>query len=186
MKNEQGVPDLLEGDLNDTEEHRRAIYALFKAGDARFDGRVFVGVSSTGIYCRTVCHVHMPKFENCTFFHSAAQAEAAGFRPCMVCRPELAPGYADVDARENLARRAATFLREQCSTGASVEELSSKLGYTSRHVRRVFEERYGVTVAMVNGRVVENRLEDVAGKSRNIPESCDLLTVARRMGISLG
>ncbi len=145
MGNEQGVPDLLEGDLNDTEEHRRAIYALFKAGDARFDGRVFVGVSSTGIYCRTVCHVHMPKFENCTFFHSAAQAEAAGFRPCMVCRPELAPGYADVDARDNLARRAATFLREQCSTGASVEELSSKLGYTSRHVRRVFEERYGVT-----------------------------------------
>ena len=68
---------LLEGDLNDTEDHRRAVYALFKAGDERFDGRVFVGVSSTGVYCRPVCRVKMPKFENCTFYHSAAEAEAA-------------------------------------------------------------------------------------------------------------
>ena len=81
---------LLEGDLNDTEEHRRAVYALFKAGDERFDGRVFVGVSSTGVYCRPVCRVKMPKFENCTFYHSAAEAEAAGFRPCLLYTSDAA------------------------------------------------------------------------------------------------
>ena len=127
---------LLEGDLNDTEEHRRAVYALFKAGDERFDGRVFVGVSSTGVYCRPVCRVKMPKFENCTFYHSAAEAEAAGFRPCLLCRPELAPGLSSVDARASLARRAAELLRERCSSGESVEHLAGKLGYTDRHLRR--------------------------------------------------
>ena len=136
---------LLEGDLNDTEEHRRAVYALFKAGDARFDGRVFVGVSSTGVYCRPVCRVKMPKFENCTFYHSAAEAEAAGFRPCLLCRPELAPGLSSVDARASLARRAAELLRERCSSGESVEHLAGKLGYTARHLRRVFEDEFGVT-----------------------------------------
>lgn len=136
---------LLEGDLNDTEEHRRAVYALFKAGDERFDGRVFVGVSSTGVYCRPVCRVKMPKFENCTFYHSAAEAEAAGFRPCMLCRPELAPGLSSADARASLARRAAELLRERCSSGESVEHLAGKLGYTDRHLRRVFEDEFGVT-----------------------------------------
>lgn len=139
------VAGLLEGDLNDTEEHRRAVYALFKAGDARFDGRVFVGVSSTGVYCRPVCRVKMPKFENCTFYHSAAEAEAAGFRPCLLCRPELAPGLSSVDARASLARRAAELLRERCSSGESVEHLAGKLGYTDRHLRRVFEDEFGVT-----------------------------------------
>lgn len=140
-----GCAQLLEGDLNDGDARRRAIYALFEAGDARFDGQVYVGVSSTGIYCRTVCHVHMPKFENCTFFRTAAEAEAAGFRPCMVCRPELAPGHADVDARDSLARRAAVLLRERCSSGESVEHLAGKLGYTSRHLRRAFEAEFGVS-----------------------------------------
>lgn len=142
---DNGATGLLEGDLNDTEEHRRAVYALFKAGDARFDGRVFVGVSSTGVYCRPVCRVKMPKFENCTFYHSAAEAEAAGFRPCLLCRPELAPGLSSVDARVSLARRAAELLRERCSSGESVEQLAGKLGYTDRHLRRVFEDEFGVT-----------------------------------------
>ena len=139
------MPSLLEGDLNDTEERRRAIYALFKAGDTRIDGRVFVGVSSTGIYCRPTCRARMPKFENCTFYRSAAEAEAAGFRPCLLCRPELAPGMSIVDSRASLARRAAELLRERCSSGEGVEQLAGKLGYTDRHLRRVFEEELGVT-----------------------------------------
>ena len=57
------------------------IYAAFASKDARFDGQAFVGVSSTGVYCRPVCHVHMPKYENCTFYETAAEAEAAGYRP---------------------------------------------------------------------------------------------------------
>lgn len=132
-------------DLNASEKRRRALYKAFESGDTRFDGRVFVGVSSTGIYCRTVCKAKMPKYENCTFFRTAAEAEAAGFRPCMTCRPELAPGLSLVDARSNLARRAARMLQARCASSASIESIAAKLGYTDRHLRRAFEAEYGVT-----------------------------------------
>ena len=69
-----------------------ACYLALKARDARFDGRFFTGVTSTGIYCRPVCSVRTPRRENCRFFPRAANAERAGFRPCLRCRPELAPG----------------------------------------------------------------------------------------------
>ena len=82
-----------------------ACYRALAAHDPRFDGRFFVGVSSTGIYCRPVCTVRMPRRENCLFFPSAAAAEVAGYRPCLRCRPELAPGHASVDASERLAPR---------------------------------------------------------------------------------
>jgi len=75
-----------------------ACYRALAAHDPRFDGRFYVGVSSTGIYCRPVCNVRMPRRENCLFFPSAAAAEVAGYRPCLRCRPELAPGHASVDA----------------------------------------------------------------------------------------
>jgi AraC family transcriptional regulator of adaptative response / DNA-3-methyladenine glycosylase II len=80
----------------------RARYAAFKAKDARFDGNFFVGVSSTGIYCRPVCPAKLPREANCTFFDTAAAAERAGFRPCLVCRPELAPGSAPIDATSGI------------------------------------------------------------------------------------
>ncbi|WP_278629052.1 Ada metal-binding domain-containing protein [[Clostridium] symbiosum] len=69
----------------------RGLYAAFKAKDARFDGRFFVGIKSTGIYCRPVCRARQPKAENCTFFTTAAEAEQAGYRPCLLCRPDTAP-----------------------------------------------------------------------------------------------
>ena len=69
-----------------------ACYLAVKARDARFDGSFFTGITSTGIYCRPVCRVRTPKRENCRFFPQAALAELAGFRPCLRCRPELAPG----------------------------------------------------------------------------------------------
>lgn len=134
-------------DLNTSEKRRRALYKVFESGDTRFDGQVFVGVSSTGIYCRTVCKAKMPKYENCTFFRTAAEAEAAGFRPCMTCRPELAPGLSLVDARSNLARRAARMLQARCASSMSIESVAAKLGYTGRHLRRAFEAEYGVTPA---------------------------------------
>ncbi|MDR2056119.1 MAG: hypothetical protein LBQ10_09675 [Desulfovibrio sp.] len=74
------------------------LYAAFKAKDARFDGRFFIGVSSAGIYCRPICRVKMPKAENCSFYVSSASAESAGFRPCLKCRPELAPGNSLMDS----------------------------------------------------------------------------------------
>ena len=89
---------------------KEMMYKAFCSRDPRFDGRFFVGVSSTGIYCRPVCSARMPKIENCSFFDSAAAAEAAGYRPCLICRPELAPEDYDPDVSSVLARRAAKYI----------------------------------------------------------------------------
>ena len=127
------------------EETKDSLYAAFKAKDTRFDGRFFVGISSTGIYCRPVCRAKQAKKENCTFFSSAAEAEAAGFRPCLLCRPELAPGGSEADAASVLAHRAAVLLEESCGSGQSLSELAERLGCTDRHLRRVFMEAYHVS-----------------------------------------
>ena len=116
----------------------RAWYAAFKAKDARFDGRFYVGVSSTGIYCRPVCRAKLPREENCAFYESAAAAEQAGYRPCLLCRPELAPGAAPVDATSALVRKAARLLEENCGNGQSMEEYGRRLGCSARHLRRAF------------------------------------------------
>ena len=120
-------------------------YAAFKAKDTRFDGRFFVGVSSTGIYCRPVCRARLPKAENCTFYSTAAAAEQAGFRPCLLCRPELAPGVSRVDASTSLAHRAARLFEENCGSEHNIETFASRLGCTDRHLRRVFTAQYNVT-----------------------------------------
>ena len=122
-----------------------ACYAAFKAHDPRFDGRLFVAVSSTGIYCRPVCRVKMPKAENCTFHVSAASAEQAGFRPCLKCRPELAPGNAPVDAAADLARGAAMAMEEDNLSETGLAELARRMGITDRHLRRTFAAEYGVS-----------------------------------------
>ena len=121
------------------------LYQAFKARDTRFDGRVFVGISSTKIYCRPVCHARQAKKENCTFFSSAAEAEQAGYRPCLLCRPELAPGNSITDASSALAHKAARLMEEHCGDGQNVEELAARLGCSGRHLRRVFMEEYHVT-----------------------------------------
>lgn len=127
-----------------TSEQDKALYSAFKAKDSRFDGRFFVGVTSTGIYCRPICGARLPKEENCVYYHTAAEAEKAGFRPCLICRPELAPGMAITDAKSMLAKRAAKYIEENCGNSTSLHELASKLGYTDRHLRRVFNEEYHV------------------------------------------
>lgn len=126
-------------------ENESALYAAFMAKDARFDGRFFVGISSTGIYCRPVCRAKQPKAENCTFYHTAAEAEQAGYRPCLLCRPELAPGTSITDATANLVYRAARLLEENCGSGQSLDELAGRLGCSDRHLRRVFTAEYHVT-----------------------------------------
>lgn len=127
------------------DEQHRAWYAAFKAKDARFDGRFFVGVSSTGIYCRPVCRAKLPKAGNCTFHATAAAAEQAGFRPCLLCRPEIAPGHAPVDAAASLAQRAARLLEDGCGNERGIEELADRLGCSDRHLRRVFAQEYDVS-----------------------------------------
>jgi AraC family transcriptional regulator of adaptative response / DNA-3-methyladenine glycosylase II len=122
-----------------------ACYRALTAHDARFDGRFFVGVSSTRIYCRPVCTVRMPRRENCHFFPSAAAAEVAGYRPCLRCRPELAPGLASVDASEQLARGAVSLIEDGVLDAGGIEHLAARVGVTSRHLRRIFETQYGVS-----------------------------------------
>ncbi len=122
-----------------------ACYAAMQTHDARFDGRFFVGVSSTRVYCRPVCRVKMPMQKNCTFYPSAAAAENHGFRPCLRCRPEQAPGHAPVDASSRLAYSAAALIQEGELEECSLEVLADRLGVTSRHIRRVFATEFGVS-----------------------------------------
>ncbi|MDP2005565.1 MAG: AlkA N-terminal domain-containing protein [Rubrivivax sp.] len=123
-----------------------AAYLALKARDARFDGRLFVGVTSTGIYCRPVCRVRTPRRENCRFFGTRAQAEAAAFRPCMKCRPEIAPGLSLMDSSRSLADTAARFIEHAVHQGENLPlpRLAERLGVTDRHLRRIFLAAHGV------------------------------------------
>ncbi|MBH9552967.1 Ada metal-binding domain-containing protein [Inhella gelatinilytica] len=121
-----------------------ACYAALCARDARFDGHWFVAVSTTGIYCRPVCRVRTPRAENCHFYAHAASAEAAGYRPCRRCRPELAPrAFSVVAATEQLAQAA----RERLDAGYAkgLPALAAELGITDRHLRRIFQAQLGVS-----------------------------------------
>ena len=120
-------------------------YRALRTHDARFDGRFFVGVGTTGIYCRPVCTAKTPLERNCRFFPSAAAAEGEGFRPCLRCRPELAPGYATVDANRRLAQSAAGLIEDGRLEEASLADLAVTLGVTDRHLRRVFQQEFGVS-----------------------------------------
>src|SRR5215216_3842987 len=102
-------------------------YEVVKARDPRFDGVFFVGVSTTGVYCRPVCKVRTPGRDRCSYFANAASAEAAGYRPCLRCRPELAPGSAPVDAEQRLASTAVARIEAGALSGGSVEALAAEL-----------------------------------------------------------
>lgn len=141
-----------------------ACYLALQARDHRFDGLFFTGVTSTGIYCRPVCRVRTPKSANCRFFGHAAQAEAAGFRPCLRCRPELAPAssnglahWSTEDASQLLALEAARLLREAADSAGtglasgdsgespSVAHVAARLGVSERHLRRIFTQHWGTS-----------------------------------------
>ena len=122
-----------------------ACFRAVRARDRRFDGRFFTAVSSTGIYCRPICPVRPPKRENMRFFSSAAAAEGAGYRPCLRCRPERAPGLASIDAASRLAGAAIAGIEEHAVSNARVGDLAASLGVSDRHLRRVTEAELGVS-----------------------------------------
>jgi AraC family transcriptional regulator of adaptative response / DNA-3-methyladenine glycosylase II len=115
-----------------------------EARDARFDGLFFVGITSTGIYCRPICPARVSYSSHRRFFDSAAAAECAGFRPCLRCRPELAPGRALCDAVPRLARVAAGRIASGALNGRNVSQLADELGVSERHLRRALEREIGV------------------------------------------
>jgi AraC family transcriptional regulator, regulatory protein of adaptative response / DNA-3-methyladenine glycosylase II len=113
--------------------------------DPRFDGGFFVGITTTGIYCRPICPARVSYPERRRFFDTAAAAERSGFRPCLRCRPELAPGRALCDAVPRLARAAALRIAEGALNGRSVEALARELGVGGRQLRRAMERELGVS-----------------------------------------
>jgi len=120
-------------------------FRAVRARDRRFDGRFFTAVATTGIYCRPICPVRAPKRENMRFFSSAAAAEGAGFRPCLRCRPEGAPGLAAVDAAGRLIGAAIAGIEEHALSNARVGDLAASLGISDRHLRRLTETELGVS-----------------------------------------
>jgi AraC family transcriptional regulator of adaptative response / DNA-3-methyladenine glycosylase II len=120
-------------------------YQAILSRDRRFDGWFYVGVTSTGVYCRPICGVRPPKLLNCRFFRSAASAEKNGFRPCLRCRPELAPGDAMLEVSSSLAKAAAELIEAGFLNEKSVPDLAQRIGVSDRHLRRIFESEFGVT-----------------------------------------
>jgi AraC family transcriptional regulator, regulatory protein of adaptative response / DNA-3-methyladenine glycosylase II len=129
-----------------------ACYRALQTRDARFDGRIFVGVTSTGIYCRPVCPARTAKFENCRWYRSAAAAQEAGFRPCLRCRPETAPDTGAWRGTSNTVARGLALIAEGALDGdeAGVDRLAERLGVGGRQLRRLFKQHLGaspITVA---------------------------------------
>jgi AraC family transcriptional regulator, regulatory protein of adaptative response / DNA-3-methyladenine glycosylase II len=123
----------------------RACYKALLARDSRFDGIFFVGVTSTGIYCRPICPVKPPKEANCRFYNSAQEAEHAGFRPCLRCRPELAPGHAPVDQSQRMAHSIVQRIEEgTVDEKAALEVMAGEFELSSRQIRRIIQKELGV------------------------------------------
>jgi AraC family transcriptional regulator of adaptative response / DNA-3-methyladenine glycosylase II len=113
------------------------------ARDPRFDGRFFTGVTSTGIYCRPVCPARPPKAEHCRYYPTAAAAQAAGFRPCLRCRPETAPGQGAWRGASNTVSRGMSLIDAGALDNAGVDALAGRLGVGERQLRRLFLKHLG-------------------------------------------
>jgi len=124
-----------------------ACYRALAARDARFDGRLFVGVTTTGIYCRPVCPASTAKRAHCRFFPSAAAAQEAGFRPCLRCRPETAPAHGSWNGSSNTVARGLALIAEGAldRDDASVDSLAERLGIGERQLLRLFQQHLGAS-----------------------------------------
>lgn len=113
--------------------------------DARFDGQFYIGVKTTGIYCRPICPANAPKSENVSFYPTAAAASEAGYRPCLRCRPECAPGTPAWHGTSTTVRRGLRLIAGGALDDGNVEQLADRLGVTSRHLRRLFTKHLGAS-----------------------------------------
>ncbi len=113
--------------------------------DPAFDGRFFVGVKTTRIYCRPVCPARQPLTRNVVFYPNAAAAEAAGLRPCLRCRPETAPFCPAWNGTRSTVERALRLIRDGALDTAGVSELASRLGIGPRHLAQLFRRHVGAS-----------------------------------------
>lgn len=120
-------------------------YRAIQSGDRRFDGQFFTAVSSTGIYCRPVCSAKTPKPENVSFYPTAAAAAQGGYRPCLRCHPEAAPGSAEWSGSGAIAHAARRLIEAGYADENSLEQLAAKFDVSDRHLRRLFAETFGAT-----------------------------------------
>src|ERR1700752_194849 len=126
-----------------------ACYRAVSQRDARFDGRIFIGVKTTGVYCRPICPARTPLAKNVTFFPTAAAAQEAGFRPCLRCRPETAPDLVAWRGTSNTVSRALTLIELGALDEADVEALAVRLGVGERQLRRLFRQHLGASPVAV-------------------------------------
>lgn len=126
-----------------------ACHRAISARDARFDGKLFTGVKTTGVYCRPVCPARTPRSENVVFFPSAAAAQEAGFRPCLRCRPEAAPDLAAWRGTSNTVSRGLALIELGALDDGDVAALSDRLGVGERHLRRLFKQHLGASPVAV-------------------------------------
>ncbi|HEX2166748.1 MAG TPA: DNA-3-methyladenine glycosylase 2 [Longimicrobiales bacterium] len=122
-----------------------ARYDALLSRDRRFDGTFFVGVRTTMIYCRPVCRARRPQPRNCSFFRTAAEAERGGYRPCLKCRPERAPGRSLTDASDRLAQAAFARISDGALNGGSLGDVARELCVGERHLRRVMSAEFGAS-----------------------------------------
>ncbi|MEJ1966851.1 MAG: AlkA N-terminal domain-containing protein [Gammaproteobacteria bacterium] len=127
-------------------QDKQSLYKALTARDPRFDGVFFVGVTSTGVYCRPICPARTPKEANCVFFKGAQEAEQADFRPCLRCRPELAPGNAPVDDSQRIAQLIVQRLEDgTIGDDAGLEAIADQFELSSRQIRRIVQKELGVS-----------------------------------------
>ena len=119
-------------------------YEIIKSKDARFDGTFFTAVKTTGIYCRPICKVPAPKAINCDFYETAGMAEKAGFRPCLRCRPEMAPAYSEFAQADDLIKQLLLYFEEQNYEAGLVKKCADYFGISVRHVNRLFQNALGI------------------------------------------
>ncbi|MGE3758409.1 MAG: DNA-3-methyladenine glycosylase 2 family protein [Pseudobdellovibrionaceae bacterium] len=123
---------------------KETLYKAMLARDKRFDGRFYIGVKTTGIYCRPICPAR-PKKENVNFYRSQTEAENAGFRPCLRCRPDISPGAQMWDGTAAVVGRALKMISSGEADAMSLQTFATKLGITDRHLRRLFEDHLGAS-----------------------------------------
>jgi AraC family transcriptional regulator, regulatory protein of adaptative response / DNA-3-methyladenine glycosylase II len=124
---------------------RDACYRALLTRDARFDGRFFIAVKTTGVYCRPICPARPPKLEHIVFMPTSAAAQDAGFRPCLRCRPEVSPHLAAEHGTPSVVSRAMALIAAGALADDRVDDLASRLGLGERQLRRLFRQHIGAS-----------------------------------------